>query len=244
MQPDWPAPVGAWCSGREGGVSTGVFASLNLGTAVGDDPEAVAQNRQRFAARLGGAQPVWLQQVHGTRVLRLSAGDVHAPPQQADAAWTDEPGIACTAQVADCLPVLLATADGRAVAAAHAGWRGLAGGVLDQTVAALCAGAGAEPAALHAWLGPCIGPAEFEVGSDVRAAFEDDAQHLRYQPRPDGDPRWRADLPALARARLQRLGLRHISGGTWCTVSEPSRFFSYRRDGRTGRFAAAVWRLG
>lgn len=244
MQPDWPAPVGAWCSEREGGVSTGPFESLNLGAAVGDDPAAVAQNRQRFAARLGGAQPVWLQQVHGTRVLRLCADDLQAPPQAADAAWTDEPGIACTVQVADCLPVLFATADGRAVAAAHAGWRGLAGGVLDQTVAALCAGAGVEPAALHAWLGPCIGPEAFEVGAEVRAAFEVDAQHLRYQPRHDGAPRWRADLPALARARLQRLGLAHISGGVWCTVSEPSRFFSYRRDGRTGRFAAAVWRLG
>jgi hypothetical protein len=244
MRPDWPAPVGAWCSERAGGVSAGPFDSLNLGAAVGDDPDAVAENRRRFAAALGGAQPVWLRQVHGARVLRLTAADLAAPLPDADAAWTDQPGIACTVQVADCLPVLFAAPDGRAVAAAHAGWRGLAGGVLDETVAALCEGTGVEPAGLLAWLGPCIGPEAFEVGPEVRAAFEADAQHLRYQPRPDGDPRWRADLAALARARLQRLGLAQISDGRWCTVSTPSRFFSYRRDGRTGRFAAAVWRLG
>ena len=250
MRPDWPAPVGAWCSERTGGVSTGPFDSLNLGTAVGDEATAVAENRRRFAAALGGAQPVWLRQVHGHHVLRLTADHLApAPPDahpdahlEADAAWTDEPGIACTVQVADCLPVLFAAPDGRGVAAAHAGWRGLAGGVLNRTAAALCEGTGVEPASLQAWLGPCIGPEAFEVGPEVRAAFEADAVHLRYQPRPDGDPRWRADLAALARARLQRLGLVQICGGGWCTVSTPSRFFSYRRDGRTGRFAAAVWR--
>ena len=244
MRPDWPAPVGAWCSERAGGVSTGPFESLNLGAAVGDDPDAVAENRRRFAAELGGAQPVWLRQVHGHHILRLTVDHLAVPLPDADAAWTDEPGIACTVMVADCLPVLFAAPDGRAVAAAHAGWRGLAGGVLDQAVAALCEGTGVEPAGLCAWLGPCIGPEAFEVGPEVRAAFEADAQHLRYQPRPDGDPRWRADLAGLARARLQGLGLLQISGGHWCTVSAPSRFFSYRRDGRTGRFAAAVWRRG
>lgn len=242
MRPDWQAPAGAWCSRREGGVSTGPYAALNLGTAVGDDPAAVAENRRRFAAALEGARPVWLKQVHGTRVQRLRADDLDRAPPEADAAWTDEPGIACTVQVADCLPVLFSTADGRAVAAAHAGWRGLAGGVLEATVEALAAGAGVRPAELHAWLGPCIGPASFEVGPEVAEAFSEDAHALVYSPRPDGDPRWRADLPALARARLRRAGLARIGGGAWCTVADPSGFFSYRRDGVTGRFAAAVWR--
>lgn len=244
LRPGWPAPAGALVSTREGGVSTGPWASLNLGDAVGDDPAAVAENRRRFEAGLGGAKPVWLRQVHGTRVLRLSPADLTQPPQQADAAWTDQPGIACTVMVADCLPVLLAAPDGRAVAAAHAGWRGLAGGVLEAAVSALCDGAGVDPSGLQAWLGPCIGPTAFEVGAEVRDAFEADAAHLAYRPRPDGSPRWLADLPALARARLCRAGLTSVQGGEWCTVSDASRFFSYRRDGVTGRFAAAVWRLG
>lgn len=247
MQADWPALVGACCSTREGGLSVGPYASLNLGNAVGDDPVAVADNRRRFADRLEGARPLWLQQVHGARVVRADDMAADASPQ-ADAAWTDEPGVACVVQVADCLPVLLASIDGRAVAAAHAGWRGLAGGVLDATVAALCEGAGVEPSALQAWLGPCIGADAFEVGVDVRDAFAEawvrDPALLRCAPRPDGAPRWRADLAGLARARLARLGLVKISGGSWCTVNDPSRFFSYRRDGVTGRFAAAVWRRG
>lgn len=242
--PDWTAPVGALCSTRDGGVSAGPHATLNLGAAVGDDAAAVAENRRRFAAQLDGARPVWLRQVHGARVLRLRAADLDAALPEADAAWTDEPGIACTVQVADCLPVLLAAPDGRAVAAAHAGWRGLAGGVLDAAVAALCDGAGVAPAELQAWLGPCIGPTAFEVGPEVREAFAADAAHLVYRPRPDGEARWLADLPALARARLRRAGVRELSGGAWCTVGDRSRFFSYRRDGVTGRFAAAVWRRG
>lgn len=242
LSPGWAAPAGAWCSTREGGVSTGPYASLNLGTAVGDDSAAVAENRRRFAASLDGARPVWLKQVHGTRVLRLGPGDADAPLAEGDAAWTDEPGIACTVQVADCLPVLFATADGRAVAAAHAGWRGLAAGVLEATLAALRDGAGADPSEVHAWLGPCIGPAHFEVGPEVAEAFASDASALRYTPRSDGLPRWHADLPALARARLQRAGVTQLSGGSWCTMSDPSRFFSYRRDRVTGRLAAAVWR--
>jgi polyphenol oxidase len=242
LRPDWPSPAGAVCSTRDGGVSPAPWASMNLGAAVGDDPLNVAVNRARFAGLLDGARPAWLRQVHGTRVLRLRAADLDAPLPDADASWTDEPGIACTVQVADCLPVLLATRDGRGVAAAHAGWRGLAAGVLEHTMAALCDGTGASPEDLVAWLGPCIGPSAFEVGADVREAFEADAEHLVYSPRPDGAARWRADLPALARARLMRAGVGHLSGGGWCTVSEGSRFFSYRRDGVTGRFAAAVWR--
>lgn len=244
MRPDWNAPASAWCSTREGGVSAGPYAALNLGVAVGDDPVAVAENRRRFGAALDGARPLWLRQVHGARIVKADAAALGADTLEADAAWTDEPGIACVVQVADCLPVLFCAPDGRAVAAAHAGWRGLAGGVLDAAVQALCEGCGVEPSALQAWLGPCIGAEAFEVGADVRDAFAEDAALLRYAPRPDGDPRWRADLAGLARARLRRLGLARIDGGRWCTVSDPSRFFSYRRDGRSGRFAAAVWRRG
>ncbi len=243
---DWPATLGAHCSTRAGGVSGGPYESLNLGLAVGDAAAAVAENRRRFTARLEGARPLWLQQVHGARVLNADADALAGEPPSADAAWTDEIGVACVVQVADCLPVLLARPDGRAVAAAHAGWRGLAGGVLDATVQALCEGSGADPADLLAWLGPCIGADAFEVGAEVQQAFAEDAARdpalLRAAPRPDGAPRWRADLAGLARVRLQRLGLRRLQGGRWCTVSDRSRFFSYRRDGVCGRFAAAVWR--
>lgn len=248
LRPDWPAPVGALCSTRAGGVSSGDFATLNLGRAVGDDPAAVAENRRRFASWLDGAQPVWLRQVHGTRVLRLTPSGLHDPdaePPEADAAWTDARGLACVVQVADCMPVLLAAADGRAVAAAHAGWRGLAAGVLEATLAALRDGAGVMPSEVLAWIGPCIGPRRFEVGADVLAAFGGAAAgstDFRPRPRPDGGMRWLADLPSLARARLRACGVASIGGGGWCTADDASRFFSFRRDGVTGRMAAAVWR--
>ena len=235
--PEWavPAGVGAWMSTRYGGVSLPPWDSLNLGTAVGDDAAAVVENRRRFTARTE-AVPIWLRQVHGTQVVRATRALADAEAPQADASWTDEPGVACTVQAADCLPVLLAAHDGRAVAAAHAGWRGLAGGVLEAAVRALCAGAGIAPRQIHAWLGPCIGPRQFEVGADVLQAFGDDEDC--FVPR---GGRWLADLPQLARQRLQRVGVQHIGGGTWCTVEDGSRFFSYRRDGLTGRLAAAVW---
>jgi len=230
---------------RQGGVSAGAWASLNLGVAAGDDPAAAAANRARYAAALG-ARPVWLRQVHGTQVLELRSQTPDRPDAPADAAWTRERGIACTVQVADCLPVLFALRDGRAVAAAHAGWRGLAAGVLEATVQALCAGNAARPEELLAWLGPCIGPRAFEVGADVLAAFgaaplAADAPHFAFSPRADGAPRWRADLPALARERLRRCGVREVSAASACTVEDASRFFSFRRDGVTGRAAASVW---
>jgi polyphenol oxidase len=228
-------------STRAGGVSAGVYESLNLGVAVGDTPEAVAENRRRFAAACDDSQPVWLRQVHGTRVVRLEDGADDTP---ADAAWTMAPGRACVVQVADCLPVLLASADGRAVAAAHAGWRGLAGGVVEAALHALCEGSGCVPADVVAWLGPCIGPRTFEVGADVLAAFPGREHRFVSRPRPDGASRWLADLPGLARDRLQAAGVRRVAGGTWCTVEDRSRFFSYRRDGVTGRLAAAVWLRG
>lgn len=247
LRPDWavPAPIGAAMSLRGGGCSTAPWDSLNLGQRVGDDAACVSRNRQAWAAAIG-ATPVWLQQVHGTRVLRLDKASVSAAPQQADAAWTDEPGLACTVQVADCLPVLFAAADARGVAAAHAGWRGLAAGVLEATLTALCAGTACAPQELDVWLGPCIGAQQFEVGEDVLRAFGHapqrcDPAFFVARPRADGAPRWLANLPALARARLQRAGVQRIHGGHWCTVEARSDFFSYRRDGVTGRHAAAIW---
>lgn len=251
IAPDWPGGsppgVGAAMSTRHGGVSTAPWHSFNLGVAVGDEPQSVASNRQRFEAALG-ARPVWLRQVHGVQVLRLAADTPEHPAEPADAAWTTEAGIACTVQVADCMPVLLATRDGRAVAAVHAGWRGLAAGVLDATVAALHDGAGVSPGELLAWLGPCIGPTAFEVGSDVLVAFGRKAvpgeqPAFRWAPRPDGSPRWRADLVPLAIERLRAAGVDAVAHDGGCTVSESSRFFSFRRDGVTGRMAAAIWRL-
>lgn len=250
IEPAWPGGpppgVAAAMSTRQGGVSAAPWESLNLGVAVGDDAAAVATNRARFGRALL-ARPVWLRQVHGKRVLRLDAGTPEGPAEPADAAWTTEPGIACTVQVADCLPVLLATGDGRAVAAAHAGWRGLAGGVLEATVAALHEGAGVKPGELLAWLGPCIGPEAFEVGAEVLAGFgraplTADQPAFRWAPRVDGSPRWRADLPQLARERLAALGVAAVAVHGGCTVAGESGFFSFRRDGVTGRMAAAVWR--
>jgi hypothetical protein len=259
IRPGWAAPAGvrALMSTRSGGVSAAPFDSLNLrppqlaglpGAAV-DGPSAVHENQRRFAAALG-AQPVWLDQVHGAEVLRLSADHLRPgmPLERADASVSTEPGIACTVLVADCLPVLLCDRQGRAVGAAHAGWRGLAGGVLDHTVAALCEAAGCAPADLLAWLGPCIGPAAFEVGADVLQAFGADPQALspadaglfRFSPRPDGSARWRADLASLARRRLAALGVVAVSGGAWCTVQAPARFFSFRRTPVTGRMAAGI----
>jgi polyphenol oxidase len=230
-------------STRGGGVSSGPYASLNLGKSVGDDPAAVAQNRQRFVTEID-AQPLWLHLVHGATVLRISAENRHTAPPPADAAWTTERGVALLVQAADCLPVLFCLRDGRAVAAAHAGWRGLAAGVLQATVRALCAGTGAAPADVLAWLGPCIGPRQFEVGADVLAAFGDAGRDLHFSPRPraDGSARWLADLPALALRQLRDAAVQHISVDGACTFEDASRFFSFRRDGVTGRMAAAVWR--
>lgn len=241
LVPDWKAPgVGAVMTTRRGGFSQPPFDSMNLRGGLGDDAHAV-QSNQRLLADAIGATPVYLNQVHGARVVRLTRNDGanDAPTHEADAAITTEPGIACTSQVADCLPVLFAAPG--AVGAAHAGWRGLAGGVLEATVQALCDAVGCEPARVQAWLGAGIGPERFEVGADVLQAFGADPAGDSPRFRPHAEGKWMADLPALARERLQALGLNRIAGGRWCTVSDASRFFSFRRDGVTGRMVAAVW---
>jgi YfiH family protein len=243
LRPDWQVPeVGAAMTTREGGASAAPFDGFNLGTAVGDAAHAVASNRRALAAAIGAA-PVYLNQVHGAIVARLTDADREAgvARREADGCVTTAPGIACTVVAADCLPVLFAAPDGRAVGAAHAGWRGLARGVLEATLAQVCEAAGCAPGEVRAWLGACIGPAQFEVGADVLAAFgaSEEGESPRFVAR--GGGKWLADLPALARDRLQAAGVWAISGGRWCTVSDPSRFYSFRRDRTTGRMAAAVW---
>jgi polyphenol oxidase len=250
LRPEFGIPgVGALMSTRAGGVSRGPFAELNLGASVGDEPASVAENRLRFGRALGGV-PVWLNQVYGSRVVRLGAAEVEAArlnsaPIEADAAVTTEGGVACVVQVADCLPVLLAAPDRRGVAAAHAGWRGLAGGVLERAVEALCSAAGCPPEQLKAWLGPCIGPRQFEVGADVPAGFGVALPHPRFRPRAGVDGKWLADLGGLAADRLAASGVAAVQVDGSCTVEDESRFFSFRRDrvihGNSGRLAAAIW---
>lgn len=247
LAPDWRvARVGGLMTTRRGGRSQAPYDSMNVGIAVGDSLDAVAANRA-LLAEASGARPVFLRQVHGARVVRVGHIDAveAAPVHEADACVTTEPGIACIVQAADCLPVLLAAPEGRAVGAAHAGWRGLAGGVVEAAVAQLCAAAGCTPDELDAWLGACIGPGAFEVGVDVLHAFGIDPSTAASDPDRRfaalSPGKWLADLPGLARDRLRASGVERIGGGRWCTVTDRSRFFSYRRDGVTGRMAAAVW---
>lgn len=249
---DWvlPAGVRAVCTTRVGGVSHPPFDTFNLGDHVGDRPADVTANRNRLASYLGGAHPVFLSQVHGTDIVHLS----RQTPQgtTADACVTTNPLVACTIMVADCLPLLFTDDRGCAVAAAHAGWRGLAAGVVEKTIESVCEIAGVTPQNVRVWLGPCIGPDAFEVGADVRDAFcaiSLPGAHVAdvfFKPHPLHAQKWLADLAGLARLRLQAAGVTSISGNdstrAWCTVSQPSAFFSYRRSGVTGRFAVAIWR--
>lgn len=235
--PDWPAPasVHAAFTLRAGGVSASPYDSLNVGAHVGDVPDAVAENRRRVREQLRlPGEPVWLQQVHGIEVVELKS---FATGSSADAAVTRERGRVCVIQVADCMPVLFAARDGSAVGAAHAGWRGLAGGVLEATVRKL----GVPSANLMAWMGPTIGQRHFEVGGEVRNAFlsADPGADVGFELNPRG--RWQCDLYALAKRRLGALGIGSVHGGGWCTYADSSRFFSYRRDGQCGRMAALVW---
>jgi YfiH family protein len=242
IRPGWTVPerIRAVSTLRPGGASPAPWASLNLGHHVGDDPDRVAENRRRLREALGLDQdPVWLEQVHGTHVLRL---DDHTLPadRRADAATTDRPGRALVVLTADCLPVLLCRRDGRRVGVAHAGWRGLAAGVLEATVASM----DADPEDLAVWLGPSIGPGAYEVGEEVRRAFvgRDPVSAGFFRPGRPGH--WQFDLPGLARHRTEALGIGQIHAGQWCTFSDPGRFFSHRRDGPCGRMATLVWMGG
>ena len=271
LVPEWDAPVRvkAFVTGRRGGVSAGAYGAadgsangLNLGRACGDDPRAVAINRARLAACLP-APPRWLRQVHGVTVhvaetARPEASGEQAAPStcekpagrgepaereepQADAAVTARPGVVLAVLTADCLPLLLATARGDAVGVAHAGWRGLAAGVVEHCVQALRA-CSAPDAEVLAWLGPAIGPRAFEVGEDVVRAFcdEDPACAASFAPTPRPG-KWLADLYRLARLRLARVGVTRVGGGDHCTVEEPERFYSYRRQRGGGRMASLIW---
>lgn len=239
--PDWPAParVGALVTTRRGGVSTGPLAEMNLGRKARDDTCALAENRRRLAGFLP-ASPVWLDQVHGTTVATLTPETAALPAPIADAAVTCELNVVCAILTADCLPVLFADREGSVVGAAHAGWRGLAAGVLEATIAAL-SDLGARRENLMAWLGPAIGPARFEVGADVRAAFCADDHGAATFFAPHAPAKWHADLYGLARRRLSRSGVTRVSGGGYCTFTDEERFFSHRRDRGSGRMAAAVW---
>jgi YfiH family protein len=234
LTPDWPAPVWvkACITTRSGGISAAPFDSFNLGEHVGDDPVAVTKNRQRLISQLG-CKPAWLRQVHGVAVVPAEPGDV----LEADASWTATPGVACSVMTADCLPALFCDRAGSRVAAAHAGWRGLAGGVLEATLDALAV----APEDVLAWLGPAIGPHAFEVGAEVREAFmavhPQAAEAFVASVNPG---RYMADIYQLARIRLAARGVTAVYGGGFCTYSDP-RFYSYRRTAQTGRFASLIW---
>lgn len=245
LRPDWPAPanVHAVVTTRAGGVSETPWNSLNLGLHVGDNPAHVRENRSRLLAALRAiapaAAPQWLNQVHGTAVIEAESDPVRRERYvpDADAVFATQRGVPCMVMTADCLPVFFCDRHGTHVAVAHAGWRGLCEGILEATLEKF-----PQPDVVLAWLGPAIGPENFEVGDEVRAAFiarhADAAWH--FAPSPNAG-RWLADIYGLARLRLQRAGVDAIYGGGLCTVADTRRFYSYRRDGRTGRMAAAIW---
>lgn len=245
LRPDWPAPpcVHACVTTRQGGVSTGPWASFNLALHVNDKESLVQENRRLLHLSLQSIapcdEPQWLTQVHGTKVVDAAADPLHrrvAP--EADAVYTRQKGVPCAVLTADCLPVFFCDKEGKEVAVAHAGWRGLAGGVLEATVARF-----SGPAqALMAWMGPAIGATAFEVGAEVREQFllQHAADGDAFRPSPHSE-KFLADLYQLAFARLKRLGLMHVSGGGFCTVTDSERFYSYRRETQTGRMASLIW---
>ena len=248
--PDWPdapANVGMLATTRLGGVSCGPYddgsggGGLNLGLHVNDDPAAVAENRARLQALLPGG-PAWIAQVHGVDVVDASTVGVGQPVRTGDASIATQPGVVCAILTADCLPVLFADRAGRVVGAAHAGWRGLAGGVLGQTVASMRAAGAGE---ITAWMGPAIGATAFEVGQDVFDSFANALPGIdvgfAFAARPGRAGKYLADMLALARLMLARDGVSSVAGGDHCTATEADRFYSYRRDGVTGRQASLIW---
>ena len=235
---EWPAPanVVAGTTLRSGGVSQGEFAALNLAAHVGDEPVSVRENRRRFQINFSlPKEPVWLRQVHGTRV---APGDSALKQPEADAIIAREVGVVCAVLTADCLPVVLTTEDGREVAVAHAGWRGLCAGILEETVAAF----NVPPEQILVWLGPAISMPAFEVGAEVREQFVNKGEAAADFFSENGRGRWQADLYGLATLRLKNCGVTRVFGGGCCTYSEQDRFFSYRRDGRCGRMATYIFR--
>ena len=235
--PDWPVPeaIQAVSTVRSGGVSSAPYASLNLAAHVGDNPISVADNRQQLRQQLQlPAEPLWLRQMHGTSVIEA---DHAVADQAADGAYSQKSGVVCAVMTADCLPVLLYDRSSGAVAAIHAGWRGLADGILEAAVHSL------RRASWIAWLGPAIGPQQFEVGSDVRDAMGQRSQQLTTAFSATGEDKWHADIYQIARLQLHALGVDNIYGGHWCTFSDDSSFFSYRRDGTTGRMVTLIVRL-
>ncbi|WP_144143383.1 peptidoglycan editing factor PgeF [Paraburkholderia sp. BCC1884] len=264
VQPAWNVSprVRALVTTRNGGMSEPPFGrwqdgvdlpgGLNLGMKAGDEPAAVAANRARLLHLAGVEEAAWLEQIHGAGIVRaddvLAQTQAGGTPTRADASVTDRPGTVCVVMVADCMPVLICDEAGRAVGAAHAGWRGLAAGIVEQTAQRVAQLAGVKAGGLHAYLGPAIGPSAFEVGPDVRDAFmngvdgaQREATANAFMAHPGNPGKYLADLPALAHLRLQRLGVTHITGGDLCTVTQRDRFYSYRRDRETGRMAALIW---
>lgn len=233
--PDWPAPpcVKAFVTTRAGGVSRAPFTGLNLGDHVGDAPGDVAANRALLQVYLP-SDPVWLRQVHGTNVV--AAGAVNSDVE-ADASCTEKNGVVCAILTADCLPVLICDRNGSIVGAAHAGWRGLSQSILEKTIAAMRV----PPPELLVFLGPAIGPSHYEVGDDVRDVFVNDDENAVTAFLPTADGKWLANLYELAQLRLRRTGVEEIYGGDFCTFADSDRFFSYRRDGTTGRMASLIW---
>ena len=238
LQADWPAPANVYAgtSWRHGGISQGAYASLNLAMHVGDDSQAVLENRHRLGLP---AEPVWLSQVHGLTVVDAGRVVEQTSEQviEADAAYTNVAGVICAVLTADCLPLLLCDQAGNHVAAVHAGWRGLAAGIIDRAVTALQL----PGEQLLAWLGPAIGPHAYEVGEDVREAFlyRDADAHMAFQPSRPGH--WWMDIYQLARQQLAQQGVSEVYGGNHCTFQNTDNFYSYRRDGVTGRMASVIW---
>lgn len=238
IRPDWPAPdnVRALQTTRAGGISLAPYASMNLGDHVADDPLHVAANRQRLQPWLP-SEPVWMRQVHGTVVV---CADKASCLPEADAAYARQPNTVCTVMTADCLPLLFCDRAGSVVAAAHAGWRGLLAGVIEATISDMAV----APGELMAWLGPAIGPEAFEVGAEVRQMFVDKDAAATQAFAPTVNGKWLADIYQLARGRLRQSGVNAVYGGQYCTYRDDERFFSYRRDGVTGRMASMVWLVG
>ena len=236
LEPDWPAPanIRAATTLRTGGVSKHPFTSLNPATHVGDNPESVMKNREIIKTMLDlPTEPIWLKQTHSNRAI---AATINNEPLDADASFTNQPGVVCAVMTADCLPLLVCSTDSSEVAAIHAGWRGLVDGIIDHTIAAL------QNKDLLVWLGPAIGPKQFEIGDEVRAAYLAKSAEYNSAFKPRSSNKWLADIYQLARINLAMLGIDNVYGGGFCTATDHEHFYSYRRDNKTGRMATLIWR--